>query len=282
MNSAENTGYTIVFLGTAAAIRVPSFHCTCSTCEAARKDTTLQRTRASVAILGKETILIDAGPDVEFQLERESIRHIDRIFLTHWHYDHCWGLAAFPEPSTHGTWGKTMIDLYLPEESLDYFDSVLGYAKEHFILHPVNPGDSIQLPDGKYDVLKTNHTKDSVGYILKYKNHQKIAYLPDSGIPPPVTIKKLQEEEVDILMLDGTVDRLNLPDGEKWYACFEIEEAIDFWQNLKSPTCIITHLSCHSWNIDRLEAGITEKDRKTYEENHPGLKFAYDGLKIKF
>jgi len=88
----------LVFLGTSAAIQVPSFHCTCEVCEAARKDPKHRRTRASVALLGEETVLIDASPDMEFQLEREAIRRIDRIFLTHWHFDHVWGLAALGEP----------------------------------------------------------------------------------------------------------------------------------------------------------------------------------------
>lgn len=55
----------LVFLGTGAALQVPSFHCTCETCESARQNPEERRTRASVALLGKETVLIDAGPDME-------------------------------------------------------------------------------------------------------------------------------------------------------------------------------------------------------------------------
>jgi phosphoribosyl 1,2-cyclic phosphodiesterase len=40
------------------------------------------------------SLLIDAGPDLEFQLDRESIKQIDRIFITHWHYDHVWGYGT--------------------------------------------------------------------------------------------------------------------------------------------------------------------------------------------
>jgi phosphoribosyl 1,2-cyclic phosphodiesterase len=48
----------------------------------------------------QETVLIDASPDLEFQLDCEAIRHIDRIFVTHWHFDHVWGLASLAEPSS--------------------------------------------------------------------------------------------------------------------------------------------------------------------------------------
>jgi len=84
----------IIFLGTAAALQLPSFHCNCETCQAARLNSRLSRTRSSLAILGEEnTILIDAGPDVAFQLNREGIQKVDAIFITHWHYDHVGGLS---------------------------------------------------------------------------------------------------------------------------------------------------------------------------------------------
>ena len=36
-----------------------------------------------MALLGEETVIIDASPDLPYQLEREGIRTVDRIFLTH-------------------------------------------------------------------------------------------------------------------------------------------------------------------------------------------------------
>ncbi|MFW9880269.1 MAG: MBL fold metallo-hydrolase, partial [Candidatus Thorarchaeota archaeon] len=57
---------------------------------------------------------MDAGPDIEFQLEREKLRFIDRILLTHWFYDHCFGLGTLLDLTSHRTWKKLIIDLYLP------------------------------------------------------------------------------------------------------------------------------------------------------------------------
>ncbi len=58
----------------------------------------MTRTRASIAIIGEETSVIDCSPDLSSQLERELLRKIDNIFLTHWHFDHVWGLAEIVEP----------------------------------------------------------------------------------------------------------------------------------------------------------------------------------------
>ncbi|MHA2269371.1 MAG: MBL fold metallo-hydrolase [Promethearchaeota archaeon] len=268
----------LTFLGSSGCIQVPSFHCSCRTCEEARKDPKLRKTRASIVLSGQENILIDASPDIEFQLEREKMRFIDRMFLTHWHFDHCWGIAPFPELSTHGIWEKNMIDLYLPSQDVGYFDRDFSWAKSRFKIHPLNPGDFIELPDATFEVVKTTHSIDSVGYIITTPR-KTIAYLVDGIIPPTATIERLKEINLDIIILEGTVDELVLPEGEQWYN-FSISEAISFWKTLNVPICMLTHASFHSWNINKLVAGITPSERKAIEDNNPGLSFAFDGLKI--
>lgn len=276
----ENKSVDLIFLGTSGGIQVPSFHCSCRTCEEARTDPKLRRTRSSVMLLGQENILIDAGPDIEFQLEREKIKFIDRIFLTHWHYDHCFGLGAFPELASHGTWKKTIIDLYLPEQDVSYFNTIcFSWAKSRYNLHPIKPGNVIKLPDVSIEVVKTTHSIDSVGYIIT-TSFNKFAYLVDGIIPPATTIDRLKEAELDFIILEGTVDELIPREGIPWFN-FSISEAASFWKSLNVPKCILTHASFHSWNVNKLVAGITPIERKTFEEKNPGLTFAYDGLRIK-
>ncbi|MFX1567729.1 MAG: MBL fold metallo-hydrolase [Promethearchaeota archaeon] len=273
----------LIFIGTSGAIQVPSFHCMCQTCEEARVHSRISRTRASVVLIGNENILIDATPDVEFQLEREKIRFIDRIFLTHWHYDHCFGLGAFHELGSHGTWKKEIIDLYLPKQDIKYFENIgFSWAKERYNIHPIIPRDVIKLPDFVLEVVKTNHTADSVGYIIKTPQ-KTFAYLVDGIIPPKNTIDRLKENNLDFIILEGTVDELNLPEGEtiEDWKNFSITEAVAFWKTLNIPECILTHTSFHRWNIDKLEAGFTPKERKVFEKKNPGLIFAYDGLRVE-
>ena len=56
----------LVFLGTGAGFQLPVFFCSCDVCEAARRHPEYRRTRAVAALIGEETTLIDAGPDLEF------------------------------------------------------------------------------------------------------------------------------------------------------------------------------------------------------------------------
>ena len=272
----------LIFLGTSGGIQVPLSLCTCQTCEDARKDPNLRRTRASAMLLGQENILIDAGPDIEFQLERERIKSVDRIFLTHWHYDHCFGLGAFPLLCELGIWKKSRMDLYLPEQFIQYFENIgFSWAKNRYDLHPLKPRDIIKIPDATLEVVKTTHSIGSVGYIISTTN-TTFAYLVDGVIPPKMTINRLKEIKLDFIILEGTVDKLFLPKGmsfQEWRN-FSIFDAVDFWKTLDIPKCIITHASFHSWNINKLVAGISPNERNAIKEKNPGLSFAYDGLRI--
>jgi len=277
-----NKNLNLIFLGSSAGIQVPLCLCSCQTCEEARKDPKLRRTRASVLLSGKENILIDAGPDIEFQLEREKIKYVDRIFLTHWHYDHCFGLGAFPILGELGIWKKPIIDLYLPEQYIKYFKNIgFSWAEHRYNLHPLKPGDIIRIPDVSLEVVKTTHSPDSVGYIITTPN-TTFAYLVDGVIPPKKTIDRLKEINFDFIILEGTVDKLVLPKGQTFqeWRNFSIFDAVDFWKTLVIPKCIITHASFHSWNLNKLIAGITPSERKKLEEKNSGLSFAYDGLRI--
>ena len=139
-------GLELVFLGTAAAITLPAFFCTCTTCDDARKNPENRRTRSAVALLGKETTIIDMGPDIEHQLEREGIRQVDNIFVTHWHYDHIAGFIGFCEPVSISKWGT--IHLYGTEDVVEQIENQYGsWIKQWFDLHTIKVGDIIDLVD---------------------------------------------------------------------------------------------------------------------------------------
>ena len=267
MNRKE--GLELVFLGTAAAITLPAFFCTCTTCEDARKNPENRRTRSAVALLGKEISLIDVGPNIENQLEREGIRTVDNIFVTHWHYDHIGGLLGFGEPVSISKWG--IIDLYGTEDVTERIERDYFWLKNWFNLHTVKVGDSIQTADASWTVVKTEHTKHSVGYVVDAGT--RFAYLVDGVVPPPETVKELSG--LDLLITEGTMDFLDVD-----WKNFKIDDAVAFWRETGIPECILTHVSCHGWENDRLVAGMTPEEREVYVSNHPGLRIAYDGMRL--
>ena len=264
----------LLFLGSSAAIQLPSFHCSCRVCQAARNNPKQRRTRASIMVIAQEVVLVDASPDLEFQLEREAIRQIDRIFLTHWHFDHVWGLAALTEPSRIAEWPR--IEVYLPSQVAYHFDQELAHMKERVHVHSIRPGDKFELPDATWEVVKTTHTPHSVGFIVE--SAQRFAYLVDGVMPPPETLARLKD--LDFVILEATVDELLPKEGERWLN-FSLQEAIDCWKRIGTEKCILTHVSCHSWKKGKLVAGLSESERIKVEAQNPGLRFAFDGMRLK-
>lgn len=218
-------------------------------------------------------MLIDASPDLEFQLDREAIRRVNRIFLTHWHFDHVWGLAALAEPANLADW--PLIDVYLPRATLPHFDHELSWMKDKVTLHPIAPGDHLELPDATWDIVKTTHTDHSIGFIINAA--KKLAYLVDGVTPPLATLQRLTD--LDVVILEATVDELQPKPGQAWLN-FSLPQALTCWKHIGSPECILTHLSCHRYQAGRLVAGLSHAQRRDLEAQTPGLTFAYDGLRI--
>jgi len=261
----------LVFLGTSGCIQVPAFFCDCANCNAARMDSRLRRTRAGLAVLGEEAVLIDAGPDLAVQLERERTKRVDRIFLTHWHADHVAGLGELGEPASICKWPR--IDVYVPADVAHHFDDELAYLKALLDVHPIAPGDRIAVSDGEWEVVKTNHTDHSVGFVVR--GARTWAYLVDGVVPPDETVERLVG--CDLLIPEATMDEL---DQDNW-GNFAVQQATDFWRQTGIPECILTHWSGHSWREGELVAGWTEERRTEFEQRHPGLTFARDGMRIE-
>ncbi|HSL83194.1 MAG TPA: MBL fold metallo-hydrolase, partial [Thermoanaerobaculia bacterium] len=102
-------------LGTAQDGGFPHAACACDRCSAARRDPSLARKVASLAVVLPESgrvYLIDATPDLPEQIElladvrRPPAGRVDRspadgVFLTHAHMGHYLGLAWFGYESVH-------------------------------------------------------------------------------------------------------------------------------------------------------------------------------------
>lgn len=264
----SNGSPQLVFLGSSGCIRIPAFFCSCQCCRAAQANSELRRTRAGLAVIGQEVLLVDAGPDLEEQLARERINRIDRILITHWHFDHVAGIGALGEIASICRWPA--IHVYVPEDVAFHFDQELAYMRSRLEVQAIAPGDALEFPDGTWRVVKTDHTDHSVGFIADYP--RSFAYLVDGVTPPPQTCQAIRA--VDLLITEATMDGLDEPGWKN----FSVPQAVDFWKRTGIRDCILTHLSCHSWQDKRLVSGLSETERRSLELANPGLRFARDGM----
>lgn len=159
-----------------------------------------------------EVWLFDCGEGTQHQILRSDIRisQISRIFITHMHGDHIFGLMGLL--ASAGLAGNVQsIDIYGPPELENYLRACRRYSQTHFSypvkVQPVHPG--ILYEDDEYIVhcglLK--HRIPAFGYRVTEKDrpgHFKVEQAQALGIPFGPLYGKLKRGET-ITLPDGTV-----------------------------------------------------------------------------
>ncbi len=219
-----SAGPRVVVLGTAQDGGVPHTGCEHTLCAAARKDPSLARRVASLAIhlpASGRTFLVDATPDLPAQIEQVHTfrKHpegkvdrapFDGVLLTHAHLGHYLGLAHFGFESLNTkdlpVWASPRMAEYL-RTSGPWSQLVrLG----NIALREFKPGEPFALGDGvtatAFAVPHRDEYSDTVAYLIRGPR-KTLLYVPDTDTwktwtrPLP---KLLEEEKVDYALLDAT------------------------------------------------------------------------------
>jgi phosphoribosyl 1,2-cyclic phosphate phosphodiesterase len=143
-------------------------------CVSALKGGKDRRTRSSLAFcVGEERIIFDAGPDIKYQLERSAISKPTAIFITHDHWDACYGLEKFSEVAIYRETAGT-----------------------------VKPGNSIKIDSVTVTPFRVEHALNvpTVGYRVDYNNFS-FGYFTDIG-----SLSGIQKEvgNCDFIFADGS------------------------------------------------------------------------------
>ncbi|TVQ88904.1 MAG: MBL fold metallo-hydrolase [Bacteroidetes bacterium] len=252
-------GLKITVLGTGTSQGVPVVACSCKVCNSNNpKD---KRLRTAILVkTPKNTIVIDAGPDFRQQMLRENVSKVNAVFITHNHKDHTGGLddvRAF-------NWIlKQPMEVYGRSSVLKSIKKDFDYAFEEE-KYPGVPQINLHVIENKpFSINGDNiipidamHAQMPVfGFRIG-----DFSYLTDASF--------LTDEELD-KMKGSKYIIINALRKEKHYSHFNVEEAIDILQYLKPEKGYLTHIS-H-------QMGLHEEINK---ELPPGIKLAYDGLKL--
>jgi pyrroloquinoline quinone biosynthesis protein B len=222
--AAPPPGPRLVVLGTAQDGGMPQTGCTCSNCSAARKDPSLARHVASLALdfpASGRTFLIDATPDLPAQIEQihRFRRHpegkvdrapVDGVLLTHAHIGHYLGLAhfGFESLNTKGipVYGSARMTAFLRANGPWSQLIRLG----NIDLREIRPGEPFSLGEGvsvtAIQVPHRDEYTDTLGFVIRGP-HKTVLYVPDTDSwqtwPRPLP-EVIDKEKVDIALLDAT------------------------------------------------------------------------------
>jgi phosphoribosyl 1,2-cyclic phosphate phosphodiesterase len=257
--------WTILGCGTSTG--VPILTCGCAVCRS--KNPKNQRTRSSAWIqirrkTGLKNLLIDTGPDFRQQALRAKLDRIDAILYTHPHNDHVIGVD---ELRAYNYLQKASIPIYgnswLVEDLQQRFPYIFdGRTPEGGILpsltpHVIDPAASSFEVQGiqVVPIALPHGSRETVGYRI-----DSVAYVADCSYIPSSSLERLKD--LDVLILDCA--RL-APHNTHLH----LDKSLEIASELRPKRTFLTHLG-HDFDYV-----------KSAKKLPRGVKFAYDGLKIK-
>ena len=249
----------VTFLGTGTSQGIPvigSNHPVCLSTDPKDK-----RLRVSALVEYEScNILIDCGPDFRAQMLTNQITHIDAILYTHEHNDHTAGLDDIrPYFFRQGD-----IPIYAHKRVLDSLKKRFDYIFESENKYPgapsvvVNEIQNVPFKFKELDIIPVNvmHNRVQVfGYRLA-----DFVYLTD--------VKTIEDEEIEKLR-GVKVLVINALKIEKHHSHFNLEDALEFINNVKPERAYIIHISHLMGFHEEVQAQLPEN-----------VFLAYDNLKI--
>ena len=265
MNSEHDL--ELVFMGTGTSHGVPMIGCSCETCLS--DDPRDNRTNASLLIrYGGKDILIDCGRDFRIQAIREGLRKVDRVLLTHTHFDHIAGiddLRVFNRSTPIPVCGKA-----------DHLAYIKRYIYHYLFETPKQRGGGITslscvpvkgpfMVEGiLFEPLEVHHGKLKIfGYRFR-----DIAYLSDVSFVPEAVVERLSG--LRLLIVDALRHR-----PHSTHFC--LTDALNLVHRVRPDQTYLTHIT-HDFFHERVGKGL--KDPASGYYTPLAVNLAYDGLTI--
>lgn len=156
--------------------------------------------------------LFDCGEGTQMQILHTSIRprKIEKIFITHLHGDHIFGLPGLiSSRSFQG--GTEPLEIYGPIGTEEFVRTALKVSKTHlsYLLKFIEIQEGIVFKDQQFEVSckKLDHGIDSYGYRVAEADHQgelQVDALTNLGIKPGPIFGQLKRGET-VTLEDGTI-----------------------------------------------------------------------------
>lgn len=250
----------VLFLGSGTSSGVPLLACSCEVCTSS--DTKDKRLRSAVLVQADEkNILIDIGPDFRQQLLRENIKQLNGVLVTHGHKDHTGGLDDIraynfaQKESMHLYCDKLTKKMIVAQN--DYMFTENPYPGVASVdIHEIDK-TAFKIGDIKIEPLDILHGKMPIkGFKIN-----GFVYLTD--------IKFMEEHERKKIRGCNTLV-VNAIRHKPHHAHFNLEEALEFIDDIKPKRSYLTHISHWLGKHSHIQPTLP-----------PNVNLAYDGLRIE-
>ena len=221
-----------------------------------------KRLRTSIHIRnGQDSIVVDTGPDFRQQMLRERIDRLHAVVFTHAHKDHTAGLDDvrsfnFLQQSDMPVFGRLDVLQQIRTEFAYAFGEKKYPGIPQLSLKEIDT-DSFTIGSTTLLPLPVTHLKLPVlGFRIG-----DFAYITDANFIPESTYNRLNGVRVLVL---------NALQKESHVSHFNLVEAIEVAQRIGAAQTWFTHIS-HRMGLHTA----------TDKELHPGIRLAYDGLRLE-
>ncbi len=278
----------LTVLGSGGCMVIPKPLCRCRVCREARERGIPYARGGPAAYLHDANLLIDAPAEIAAQLNRERIRRLDYLMLTHLDPDHAEGLRVVEQITldfrTWHAYPEKQITLLLPaalEAPLKRVATQYGPALDHYIkggfLRREIFEDKAQVGGVSITAVPVAGGGLPVFVYVYEKAGKKLVYAPCDIKPFPEGRPEVQN--ADLLVIQPGIFETGLRHGFRYppghvsrKALYTFEETLALARRIGAGLTVFTHLEEY-WHR-------SYDDYKRLERRHAGVRFACDGMKL--
>ncbi len=204
--------FKIKIVGSGGWEGIPAPFCNCRVCRIAKEDPNCKnnRTRPEILVESEEGhFLIEISPDIRIQSTRFNINNTKHFLISHWHFDHMYGLLELHAWSEFRMGDR--IKLYCSYNTKEWLEKYFSHIpKEIIVLKQFQKFElyGIEItPLPVYHMfyqdkdLKEEKLENTFGFLLE-KDRKKVVYLSDYFKIPKKTIELIKGS--DLVIMDGT------------------------------------------------------------------------------